>query len=453
VLGYVPDDLLGSSKLEMVHPGDRPAIVEALRQMAGGGRPYLPLVRLRDAGGSWVFVEARGVAIPEDAGEPRTFLVSAHDLTDRRRAEEELLEVVRRYKTLVEHVPAITYTDAVDDQMTTLFISPQVESILGYTPDEWTADPDLWYRRLHQEDRPRALAQYLGGRDSGRPFVFEYRMLSRDGREVWFRDSATVVCDPMGQPALVHGIMVDVTELKRAEAALRTALERERVATEGLKALDLMRNTFLRAASHELRTPITISRGHLEVLGDEPDPDDVRSAIRVVIGELGRMGRIVDDITTLVRMEDPSFLRMKDVALGQFVADVAAKAGALLGGRLRLEATPAGASARADPQRLTQALLNLLQNAAVHTNGTTPVRLRVIQQPEAWRFEVADGGGGLPPGEEERVFQPFQRATSTAPGSGLGLAIVRGIAEAHGGSAGADNYPGKGVTFWVLLPR
>ena len=106
---------------------------------------------------------------------------------------------------------------------------------------------------------------------------------------------------------------------------------------------------------------------------------------------------------------------------------------------------------RADPQRLSQALINLLQNAALHAPGAEPVELRVVGRPGEWRFEVADRGGGIPPGEEERLFRPFNRA-SRAPGSGLGLAIVRGIAEAHGGRAGVDNRPGEGATFWITVP-
>ena len=208
---------------------------------------------------------------------------------------------------------------------------------------------------------------------------------------------------------------------------------------------------FIREASHELRTPITICRGHLEVLGDDPDPADVREAIDVVVEELGRMGRIVEDMTTLARVEDPEFLRREPVALDAFLRDVSRSAEPLLDGRLVVAAVPAGAVVRADPQRLTQALINLLQNAALHTGDGGPVELRAVGRPGEWRFEVADRGGGIPPGEEERLFRPFNRS-SRAPGSGLGLAIVRGIAEAHGGRAGVDNRPGVGATFWISLP-
>ena len=208
---------------------------------------------------------------------------------------------------------------------------------------------------------------------------------------------------------------------------------------------------FIREASHELRTPITICRGHLEVLGADPDPADVKEAIAVVVEELGRMGRIVEDMTTLARVEDPEFLQREQVPLEGFLRNVSRRAEPLLDGRLSVAPVPAGAEVRADPQRLSQALINLLQNAALHAPGAEPVELRVVGRPGEWRFEVADRGGGIPPGEEERLFRPFNRA-SRAPGSGLGLAIVRGIAEAHGGRAGVNNRPGEGATFWITVP-
>jgi signal transduction histidine kinase len=234
-------------------------------------------------------------------------------------------------------------------------------------------------------------------------------------------------------------------------ARTRQALQEERETAARLRAMDELRMTFMHAVSHELRTPITISRGHLEVLSPDACPAEVKEAVDVVVDELDLMGRIVEDITTLVRVEDPAFLRPEVLRLERFVPEVAAKAAPLLGDRLRTDPSPP-AELSADPQRLTQALLNLLNNAAIHTNGESPVDFRVLRHGRAWRFEVEDQGGGLPKGGVESLFQPFRRASSSAPGTGLGLAIVRGIAEAHGGSAGAANRPGVGSTFWVEIP-
>ena len=105
-----------------------------------------------------------------------------------------------------------------------------------------------------------------------------------------------------------------------------------------------------------------------------------------------------------------------------------------------------------DCERLTQALINLLHNAAVHTPESSPVDLRVRASRGGWLFEVEDRGPGVPPGSEEDLIRPFRRGSTAVPGTGLGLAIVRGVAEAHGGWAGVWNRPGFGATFWMEIP-
>jgi signal transduction histidine kinase len=219
-----------------------------------------------------------------------------------------------------------------------------------------------------------------------------------------------------------------------------------------LEAAFIRERRFMSEASHELNTPITICRGYLEVLRPDASPQELNEAIDVLIDELSRMGRIVDDVTMLVRSEDPAFLLLEDVALDRFLEEVAAKAAPLLDRPLRVAAAPARATIHMDPQRLTQALINLIQNAAVHGPADSPVDLRAHERPGTWRFEVTDHGAGVPEGEEDSVFRPFHRLDATRPGSGLGLAIVRGIAEAHGGLAGVENHPGHGATFWVEVP-
>src|SRR5690242_15203655 len=136
-------------------------------------------------------------------------------------AEETLAASVQathaNYRAIVEHIPAITYTDVLGDGPACTYISPQVEALLGVTPGEWIADAGLWFALLHPEDRDRARAEYRRGRDSGRNFALEYRMLARSGRVVWFRDEAVVVRDADGRPHVVQGLMLDITKRKEAE--------------------------------------------------------------------------------------------------------------------------------------------------------------------------------------------------------------------------------------------
>jgi signal transduction histidine kinase len=235
---------------------------------------------------------------------------------------------------------------------------------------------------------------------------------------------------------------------------IELALQRERDLAEQLRELDEMKDAFLSAVSHELRTPITICRGHLEVLEDGAGELEVRAVKETLVDELALMGRLVEDLATLARVDDRALLRLESVPVNCFLYGTAAKAEPILGDRLRVqECGTEGATLRADPQRLSQALLNLVQNAAEHAAGDGPVHLRATADPANWLFEVADCGGGVPPGEEQKLFEPFTTGSSGSGGTGLGLAIVRGIARAHGGDAGVGNRPGLGATFWIRIPR
>ena len=243
-----------------------------------------------------------------------------------------------------------------------------------------------------------------------------------------------------------------VTERLRDRDALEMALNNERRATEQLRELDQTRSRFLSAASHELRTPITISRGHLQVLQPDAPPAELRDAIAVVLDELDRMRRILEDVTALVRRDDVGFLQRQEVDLTELVQSVAAKAQPILRRPIRVAHSPP-AIAHVDPQRVTQVVLNLLDNASTHTPKASPIELRVHNEDVSWwRIEVEDSGSGVVPGSEDAVFQAFHKRPQSR-GSGLGLAIVKGIAEAHGGSAGVMNRPGEGATFWVKVPR
>jgi signal transduction histidine kinase len=245
-----------------------------------------------------------------------------------------------------------------------------------------------------------------------------------------------------------EGIAWGVGRLEQIELALA----RERDRAEQLRELDELKDRFLSAVSHELRTPITICRGHLEVLDDGADAQEVRAVKAMCVSELALLGRLVEDLTTLAWADDQALLKVESLPLDGFLHDMAAKADAILGDRVRVVSGIGGATLRVDPQRLAQALVNLLQNAADHAKGDGPICLRVEAGPASWRFEVADDGGGLPPGDEQVVFEPFNTGASRG-GMGLGLSIVRGIARAHGGEAGAVNRPGRGVTFWLRIPR
>jgi two-component system, OmpR family, sensor kinase len=207
---------------------------------------------------------------------------------------------------------------------------------------------------------------------------------------------------------------------------------------------------FLDDAGHELRTPLTIVQGQLELLPD--DPAERQRTIELVLDEVKRMGRIIDDLIVLAQSDEPDFLQLEPVDVGALTTELRAKAGALGDRDWRIDAVGRGIIV-ADRQRLTQAVVQLAKNAVTHTDEGAEIGLGSAVTPGKARFWVRDTGPGVVPEDRDRIFRRFERGTNeNSEGAGLGLAIVTAIARAHGGRAELDGVGGRGATFSITVP-
>jgi two-component system OmpR family sensor kinase len=219
-----------------------------------------------------------------------------------------------------------------------------------------------------------------------------------------------------------------------------------------LEAAFASQRAFVSDASHELRTPITIVRGHLELMSE--DPAERRETVTLVTDELDRMSRFVDDLLLLAKAERDDFLRVTVVELGALTDELLEKAQGLAQRDWRLEAR-GEAVIVADRQRLTQAMMGLAQNAVQHTTDGESIWLGTAASYREVRLWVRDEGPGIAPDDQERIFERFARASDSrrrSEGAGLGLAIVRAIAEAHGGRVRLTSRPGAGASFVLVIP-
>jgi PAS domain S-box-containing protein len=205
---------------------------------------------------------------------------------ERRRVQE-------RYRTLVEQLPLVTYIDALDDRSSNIYTSPQLETLLGYTVEEWQADPDLFVRLLHPDDRERVLAEVAYSHATDEPFVSEYRLIARDGRVVWFRDEAVTVHDELRNPMQAQGYLLDITARKLAEEELRDSEERFRTLIENIPG------AVYRCAVDAQWTMELLSDDIEEITG-YPVSDFVGNAVRTFASivhpdDLERLGQLVDE--------------------------------------------------------------------------------------------------------------------------------------------------------------
>ena len=237
MLGYSQEELLGKNAFDYVHPDDRQRVRMAYDEgLKDPGLHPSAEYRFRHKDGSWRWLESVGTNLirePDVGG----YVVNSRDITRRKEAEDRLREAEKRYRMLVERIPAITYIHETSSPSETVYVSPQVMDIMGYTPEECTSTPDFWISILHPDDREAVLAEDQRTNETGEPFVMEYRRFAKDGSLVWIRDEATLVRNEEGDPLYWLGVQIDITERKQAETRLGVAEQRFRTLVDQIPAV------------------------------------------------------------------------------------------------------------------------------------------------------------------------------------------------------------------------
>ncbi|MEX0755418.1 MAG: ATP-binding protein [Actinomycetota bacterium] len=364
---------------------------------------------------------------------------------------------LERFYELVEGTDAV-FWEADPRTLRFTFLSGRASEVLG----DLGEDPH-WGDHAIEADRGQAIARIRGGTRDRRSVIAEYRV-GEGERAIWIRDLVSVVTDPTGEVELVRGMMVDITERKRAEEALKVserkyseAFEREREAATRLRALDEMKNTFLEAVSHDLRTPLTSILGSaitLERTALDMPADDALDLVHRIATNARKLERLLGDLLDLDRLQRGIIApQRRPTDVGALVR-LAAEQTELLGGReVEIDATPVIASI--DAAKVERIVENLLVNAARHTPPEAKLWVHVLAFGSGVEVVVEDDGPGVPEAQREAIFEPFRQlpgAADHSPGVGIGLSLVARFAELHGGRAWVDERPGGGAAFHVQLP-
>lgn len=457
IFGYAPEEWVRNPELweQGVDPEDLPAVRASIRRLNDEGVPYEAEYRFRRPDGRIVWVHDQAVVIRDEDGMPRFSQGVMFDITERREAEEQLREAEERFRAIVEHVPAGIYLDAADASMQTMYASPQVEAITGIPADEWIRNADAWAEALHPDDRESVLDGYLAAVAAEQPWSAEYRISSRDGRTIWVHDETTLIHDETGRHAMLLGVIYDITERKLAEQALRESEQREREAAERLRALDEMKNTFLAAVSHELRSPLTSILGlSLTLERSEVAEDDRTDLLERLAANARKLDRLLKDLLDIDRLNrgivEPQY-RVTDV--GALARRTIESLDPLSDRPIMVLADPVVISV--DPAKVERIVENLLMNAARHTTPDKTIWLKVRSQDDGVLIAVEDDGAGVPEELREAIFEPFRQGPTTsphAPGTGIGLSLVDRFAALHNGRAWVEEREGGGASFRVFLP-
>ena len=369
---------------------------------------------------------------------------------------------LERFHELAETLDAI-FWEADPQTLNFTFLSRRAALILGRETEAADALPQRWGDHIAPDDREQMTAILRAAVETpGDDLDLEYRTRGREGQTLWLRDIVHVATDARSRP-VVRGLIVDVTQRTRAEQALRRseqkyseAFHREREATQRLRALDEMKNTFLEAVSHELRTPLTSILGSavtLEQSGLDIPRDDAIDLLQRIASNARKLERLLGDLLDLDRLQRGIITpQRRRTDVGALVREAVREFEQLGGRNVRFE--PIELLADIDPPKVERIVENLLSNASRHTAPDTQIWVRVGRRDDGILLIVEDEGSGVPDHLKDAIFEPFRQApgpASASPGVGVGLSLVARFAELHGGRAWVEDRPGGGASFRVVL--
>lgn len=363
-------------------------------------------------------------------GGKRRFVVVVRDLTESNRLELERRKAEARYRTLIEQLPVVTAMAALDEDIHELYVSPQVEELLGFTQEQWLSDPVLWYHQIHPEDRDLLHQEFARGCATGGPFKAEFRALNRNGSVVWIHGEARVVRDEQGRPLFIQGVAYDISETKRAEEAMRRGAEQ-------LKASLREKESLLKEIHHRVKNNLQVISSLLRLQAAGVREGSALEMFHESQNRIRSMALIHEKLYQSPDLSRVEFASYVDDLLGLLLRSYAARP------RIELDTKIENAALSIELALPLGLILNeLISNCLKHAfpggrGGKITVELRPADA-NSLKLTVADDGAGFPAGVDPRSAQT------------LGLQLVRTLAEQIGGRI--DARAGAGAEVAISFP-
>lgn len=403
-------------------------------------------------------------AIFDTEGEVVEFQGVGHDINERKQAEESLRKAEVRYRTLVEQMLAITYTAVLDKSRKITFISPQIELFLGISPNDCVDNPDFWNHHLHPDDCDRVLKEIEYCHKTKESFCSEYRMISKKGKIVWFRDEAIIIRNDDGVPLFFQGIMIDITKHKSAEQK-QLSLERQILHVQKLESMGVLAS----GIAHDFNNLLTGILGNADlallklsqvspvrqnIQGIETAARQAAELCREMLDYSGKERFVSEqvDLSEIIR----EMSHILDISISKKVV-------------IKYNLADIPVVIKADPSQIRQVIMNLITNASeaigeksgvisIYTGLAYYDRVQLLEvymneeltEGMYASLEVSDTGCGMSEVTKGKLFDPF--FTTKHTGRGLGLASVLGIIRGHAGTISLYSELEKGTTFKILIP-
>ena len=394
--------------------------------------------------------------VKNENGEVVQIVALNEDITARIEAERTIQLTEEKYRTLVEQLPIIIYTfEYAAKNSRVSYISPQIETLIGYTPQEWLSDPDFWITRVHPDDRDDVLATVRQSNKEQTAINLEYRVIARDGKILWFKNQ-TAVFRENETVHHAHGVMLDITKQKQLEEQLRHA--------QRLEAVGQMAG----GISHNFNNVLTALIGHTELALDAlPDDHPVRVDLEGIQKGTKRAADLTQQLLAFTRHQD---IRPQLLNLNNIISDQRSMIKQLLDNsvELSIELAPDLAPVKIDDGQMKQVLINMVVNAndAMPDGGKLTIKSTNVTIDENHIdfspqlpvgdyviLNIIDTGTGIPKEAQPHIFEPFYTTKEVGQGTGLGLSTCFGIIKQNRGHIAFETAGQKGTNFKIFLPR
>jgi PAS domain S-box-containing protein len=444
-----PEAVLGKSWRHISTARDADPVEQDIRRSLKEHGKWFGPITVHHASGTVVPMEMAVTSLA-DGG---TICVS-RDISDRVSAQRARDQAEIKYRMLVEQVAAISYIAELGVRGQWLYVSPQIESMFGYTADEWMSTSRDWIRHIPAEDHPIVHAAEEAS-SRGEPFQAEYRITRKDGQTMWVSDTAVVVRGSDSHPVM-EGLIVDITERKLLENQLMQARKMEAV---GMLA---------GGVAHDCNNLLTIIKGYIEIaLQRCLNQPALHSDIRRIEDAADRAVALVRQLLAFSRKQ---VLRPKILDLNSIVVNLDQLLRRLMSANIEMKTFVSKdlGAIKADPGQIEQVIMNLVVNArdALPEGGRIIIETSNVDLDSSYTLDhtvvrpgpyvllaVTDTGVGMTPDTVAHIFEPFYTTKESGRGTGLGLSTVYGIVKQSGGYIWVYSELGKGTTFKVYLPR
>jgi PAS domain S-box-containing protein len=444
ITGYTSKELEGRDWFEVIVPRVRyPEVWMEFERLRAGGLPRNFENAILTKSGEERYVVWQNSEVREQ-GKPVGTISFGIDITERKRAEEQLRATRERLEYVITSNPAVIYAgkplaDHSDFFLT--YLSDRVVEMLGFEPSDFIGHPEFWERHVHPDDLHACLIEMPRLWKEGQ-YGFEYRFLHKDGSYRWIREEAKVVRDADGKPIEVNGYWIDVTERKQIEERLA---ESERLAAIGQTAA---------MVGHDLRNPLQGIAGIAYLVKRDlesrkaADRKAAAALLDTIQEQVVYMDKIVSDLQDY---SQPLAPKLTETNLPNLIRQTLSTIKIPEAVKVTVEIEKPAENAMTDPTLMRRTLTNLTINAiqAMPKKGKLTIRAR--SKRDSTIMTVEDTGAGIPRKNFAKLFSPF--FTTKAKGQGLGLAVCKRLVEAQGGTITVKSKPRKGTAFTIKLPR